>query len=241
MKVIKGTELSETRHPPCSGLLMLNDSGQPFLRGIEMYPIVITDLKITIKFRKYSHFSYKSFLNNYLFPWMFKSTYLMSCSLASHNLRAWKGTGAGFCSASSPTVPSPLLRMSQNIFPRMREIWNLEHFSSTEHEKNMLNGSLSEWRKKFTELLSVYYGCTTRDLNTGGRIRQETAITAIPRHSQGFAWSLSRNLPTPIVFRSSCVKLLWNISQNTETYRVCIVSSKQIRRPMEVLSILAAF
>ena len=70
----------------------------------------------------------------------------MSCSLASHNVRAWKGTGAGFCSASSPTVPSSLLGMSQSTFPRMREIWNLEDFSSTEQEKYMLNGPLSASR-----------------------------------------------------------------------------------------------
>ena len=75
-------------------------------------------------------------------------TYLMSCSLASHNVKAWKGTGAGFWTTSSPTVPSSLFVMRQNTLPRVREIWNFEDFWSTEHEKYMLNVSLSEWRNK---------------------------------------------------------------------------------------------
>ena len=122
----------------------------------ETNPAVITQLKLTTKFRKCnSHFDYKSLKKLFIFLSVYNAhAYLGSWSLESHTVKAWKGTDAGFCCTSSPTVPSSLLGMSQNILPRIREIWNLEDFPSTEHEKNMLNGSLSEWRNKLSLLLS---------------------------------------------------------------------------------------
>jgi len=82
----------------------------------------------------------------YLFPVLFAqySAYLKSSSLASHKGNAWKGAGPGFRITSSPTVPSSLLGIRQSTFPRVLDIWNLENFTSTEHEKYISRASLSE-------------------------------------------------------------------------------------------------